>query len=53
MNALDSLNNTVPPGACNSGHSKFPTCRKILPEEKMASFSEGPSLNVYHSSAAV
>lgn len=51
MNALNSLNNTVPLNVCNSGQSKFPKCSKT--EEKMASFSEGSSPSVYHSSAAV
>lgn len=53
MNALNSLNNIGLLNVCNSGQSKFPTCSKILLEEKVASFSEGSSPSVYHSSVAV
>lgn len=53
MNALDSPNNAVPLSACSSGQSQWPTCSTIPPREKMASFSESPSPDVYHSSASV
>lgn len=43
MNALNSLNNTVPMNVCNSGQSQFLMCCKTLREEKMPSFSEGSS----------
>lgn len=53
MNALDSSNSAVPPSACSSGQSQLPVCSTIPPKEEMASFSQSPSPDVYHSSASV